>query len=45
MSVSLDGGARAPFRHRRYANGRESFDLVARGLNLLRSETDLYAGL
>nr|BFE63857.1 FxsB family radical SAM/SPASM domain protein [Dactylosporangium thailandense] len=45
VGVSLDGGERATDRHRRYADGRGSFDLVARGLDLLRLEPDLYAGI
>ena len=37
VGVSLDGDAEATGRHRRYANGRNSFDAVAEGLDLLRS--------
>ena len=35
VGVSLDGDAEATGRHRRYANGRNSFDAVADGLDLL----------
>jgi len=47
VGVSLDGGAEATGRHRRYASGRNSFDRVARGLDLLRSSEfrDIYGGL
>jgi uncharacterized protein len=47
VGVSLDGGRGANDRHRRFADGRPSFDLVARGLRLLaRAEyRDVYAGL
>ncbi|MFB9408262.1 FxsB family cyclophane-forming radical SAM/SPASM peptide maturase [Dactylosporangium matsuzakiense] len=45
VGVSLDGGQEATDRHRRYADGRGSFDLVARGLDLLRTEPSLYAGV
>ena len=34
VGVSLDGDAEATGRHRRYANGRNSFDDVADGLYL-----------
>jgi uncharacterized protein len=37
VGVSLDGDAQATGRHRRYASGRNSFDAVAAGLDLLRS--------
>ena len=37
IGVSLDGDADATGRHRRYASGRNSFDAVAEGLDLLRS--------
>jgi uncharacterized protein len=36
VGVSLDGGAAANDRHRRYANGRGSFAAVQRGLEALR---------
>jgi uncharacterized protein len=37
VGVSLDGDAEATGRHRRYANGRNSFGAVAAGLDLLQS--------
>jgi len=45
--VSLDGDADATGRHRRYANGRNSFDAVADGLGLLQSPEfrDCYSGI
>jgi uncharacterized protein len=47
IGVSLDGDAEATGRHRRYANGRNSFDTVAAGLDLLRSPefVDCYSGI
>ena len=47
IGVSLDGDAEATGRHRRYANGRNSFDAVADGLDLLRSPEfrDCYSGI
>jgi uncharacterized protein len=47
VGVSLDGDAEATGRHRRYANGRSSFDAVADGLDLLRSPefVDCYSGI
>ncbi|HET9970637.1 MAG TPA: FxsB family cyclophane-forming radical SAM/SPASM peptide maturase [Streptosporangiaceae bacterium] len=47
VGVSLDGDAEATGRHRRYASGRNSFDRVARGLELLGSPEfrDIYGGL
>jgi len=47
VGVSLDGDAEATGRHRRYANGRNSFDAVADGLDLLRSPEfrDCYGGV
>lgn len=47
VGVSLDGDAEATGRHRRYANGRNSFDAVAAGLDLLRSPefADCYSGI
>ena len=47
IGVSLDGDAAATGRHRRYASGRNSFDAVANGLNLLRSRefVDSYSGI
>jgi uncharacterized protein len=47
IGVSLDGDAEATGRHRRYANGRNSFGAVADGLDLLQSPEfkDCYSGL
>jgi uncharacterized protein len=47
VGVSLDGDAEATGRHRRYANGRNSFGAVADGLDLLQSPEfrDSYSGL
>ncbi len=47
VGVSLDGDAEATGRHRRYANGRSSFDAVAAGLALLQSPEfrDCYSGI
>jgi uncharacterized protein len=47
VGVSLDGDAEATGRHRRYANGRNSFDDVAEGLYLLGSSEfrELYGGI
>jgi uncharacterized protein len=47
IGVSLDGDAEATGRHRRYANGRNSFDAVADGLDLLQSPEfrDCYGGI
>jgi uncharacterized protein len=47
VGVSLDGDAEATGRHRRYANGRNSFDAVAEGLDLLRAPEfeDCYSGI
>jgi uncharacterized protein len=47
VGVSLDGDAEATGRHRRYANGRSSFDAVAEGLDLLQSPEfrECYSGL
>jgi uncharacterized protein len=47
VGVSLDGDAEATGRHRRYANGRSSFDAVGAGLDLLRSPEfeDCYSGI
>ncbi|MDX6344495.1 MAG: uncharacterized protein QOH87_4633, partial [Trebonia sp.] len=47
IGVSLDGDADATGRHRLYANGRNSFDAVADGLDLLRSPEfrDCYSGI
>jgi uncharacterized protein len=47
VGVSLDGDAEATGRHRRYANGRSSFDAVAAGLDLLQTREfrDCYSGI
>ena len=47
VGVSLDGDAEATGRHRRYANGRNSFADVADGLDLLGSAEfrDIYGGI
>jgi uncharacterized protein len=47
VGVRLDGDAEATGRHRRYANGRNSFDAVADGLDLLQSPEfrDCYGGI
>jgi uncharacterized protein len=47
VGVSLDGDAAATARHRRYANGRSSYDAVTAGLDRLRSPAyrDSYAGI
>jgi uncharacterized protein len=47
VGVSLDGDADATGRHRTYRNGRNSFDTVARGLDLLQSPEfrDCYSGI
>lgn len=47
VGVSLDGDAEATGRHRRYANGRNSFEAVAQGLALLQSPDfqDCYSGI
>ena len=47
VGVSLDGDAEATGRHRRYANGRNSFDAVADGLYLLESPEfrECYSGI
>ena len=47
IGVSLDGDAEATGRHRRYASGRNSFDVVSNGLNLLDSPEfrDCYGGI
>jgi uncharacterized protein len=44
VGVSLDGGRQAHDRHRRYANGRGSYDAVLRGIEALRRPpyADLY---
>jgi uncharacterized protein len=47
IGVSLDGDAEATGRHRRYANGHNSFGAVADGLDRLRSPEfwDCYSGI
>jgi uncharacterized protein len=47
VGVSLDGDGEATGRHRRYANGRNSFDAVAAGLALLQTPEfrDCYSGI
>ena len=47
VGVSLDGDQAANDLHRRYANGRSSYDQVLRAVGLLRQERyqGLYAGL
>jgi uncharacterized protein len=46
VGVSIDGDRDSNDRHRRYANGRSSFDRVVSSIDLLRrSHKQLYAGL
>ena len=47
VGISIDGYRAANDRHRRYADGRSSFDQVLRTIGLLRTERyrSLYAGL
>jgi uncharacterized protein len=45
IGVSLDGGSEATNRHRRYADGRPSFDLVEAGIVRLRAAGDMWTGL
>jgi uncharacterized protein len=47
VGVSLDGGLEATGRHRRYANGNNSFADVADGLRLIGSAEfrDIYSGI
>jgi uncharacterized protein len=47
VGVSLDGDAEATGRHRRYVSGRNSFDAVAAGLDLLLSPEfeECYGGI
>jgi uncharacterized protein len=47
VGVSLDGDAEATGRHRPYASGRNSFDAVANGLDLLQSPDfrECYSGI
>lgn len=47
VGISIDGNRAANDRHRRYANGRSSYDQVVRAINLLRTDRfrPLYGGL
>jgi uncharacterized protein len=47
IGVSLDGDAEATDRHRRYSDGRGSFDAITNGLRLLQSPEfrDCFSGL
>jgi uncharacterized protein len=47
VGISIDGDRAANDRHRRYADGRSSYDKVVRGIGLLRGGQfrHLYAGL
>jgi uncharacterized protein len=47
VGISIDGDRAANDRHRRYADGRSSYDKVIRAIGLLRSGRfrELYAGL
>jgi uncharacterized protein len=47
VGISLDGDRAANDLHRRYANGRSSYDQVLRAVGLLRGERyrEIYAGL
>jgi len=47
VGISIDGDRAANDRHRRYADGRSSYEQVVRAIGLLRSGRfrDLYAGL
>jgi len=47
VGISIDGDRAANDRHRRYADGRSSYDKVIRAIGLLRSDRfrHLYAGL
>src|SRR5262249_22646850 len=47
IGVSIDGDRAANDRHRRYADGRSSYEKVMRAIGLLRTGRfrDLYAGL
>ncbi|WP_228636961.1 FxsB family cyclophane-forming radical SAM/SPASM peptide maturase [Microtetraspora sp. AC03309] len=45
VGISLDGDRAANDRHRRYADGRSSYDQVVRAVGLLRQRPALYAGL
>ncbi|MFD0731132.1 FxsB family cyclophane-forming radical SAM/SPASM peptide maturase [Planotetraspora mira] len=45
VGVSLDGDRVANDRHRRYADGRSSYDRVIRAVELLSRRREVYAGL
>ncbi|MGJ6966314.1 FxsB family cyclophane-forming radical SAM/SPASM peptide maturase [Streptosporangium sp. G11] len=45
VGISLDGGRAANDLHRRYADGRSSYDRVINAITLLRRYPGLYAGL
>lgn len=46
VGISLDGDRAANDRHRRYRDGRSSFDKVVKAIELLRTECpDIYSGL
>jgi uncharacterized protein len=47
VGISIDGDRAANDRHRRYMDGRSSYDKVIRAIGLLRTDRfrDLYAGL
>ncbi|GIH08690.1 hypothetical protein Rhe02_67570 [Rhizocola hellebori] len=45
VGVSLDGGRADNDRHRRFADGRGSFDGVAAALETLRKEPSVYSGI
>ncbi|SNT57959.1 uncharacterized protein SAMN05216276_106813 [Streptosporangium subroseum] len=45
VGISLDGDRAANDRHRRYRDGRSSYDQVIRAIELLRGRPELYAGL
>ena len=47
VGISIDGDKSANDRHRRYADGRSSYDKVVRAIGLLSTDRfrDLYAGL
>ncbi|MER7281510.1 FxsB family cyclophane-forming radical SAM/SPASM peptide maturase [Dactylosporangium sp. NPDC000244] len=47
VGVSVDGGQAATDRHRRYANGRGSYDRIAAGIELLMrpEHAEIYGGL
>ncbi|MER7132627.1 FxsB family cyclophane-forming radical SAM/SPASM peptide maturase [Streptosporangium saharense] len=45
VGVSLDGDRVSNDRHRRYADGRSSYDRVIAAVGLLRRRPELYAGL